>query len=435
MNILFISKDLTGGDLAYRLKQEGHLVRLFIEDKNQKQNLEGIVDKTNDWKKELKWVGKNGLIIFDSIGYGKTQDDLRKDGYSVLGGNQKSDQIEHDRQYGQKILSACGISLVPSINFSNVKEAIKFLKKNKGRWVVKQNGHVHKGFNYVGEMEDGSDTIEILKNYAKNNKKECSNIDLQKRVDGVEIGVARYFNGNDWVGPIEINMEHKNLCNEDIGPKTDEMGTLMWYENNEKNKLFQKTLAKLKPYLQSINFKGDFDIDLIVNEDKIYPLEVTARLGWPAIQLQSEIHDSPWGEFLKAVADGKKYNLRYKKGFGIVFLVATPPFPYSEKLKKYSLYGQRIFFKNNFKKDDLKHIHLEEISVKKSRNNKEYYYISSRSGCILTVTSLGKTVSEARKKAYGLISKVVIPKAIYRTDIGLKFIEEHQNKLKKWGWI
>ena len=118
MNILFISKDLAGGDLAYRLKQEGHFVRLFIEDKNQKQNLEGLIEKTNDWKKELDWVGKNGLIVFDSIGYGKIQDDLRRKGFSVVGGNQKSDRIEDSRQEGHKILSLCGIKPVSSFNFT-----------------------------------------------------------------------------------------------------------------------------------------------------------------------------------------------------------------------------------------------------------------------------------------------------------------------------
>lgn len=421
--------------MCYRLKREGHSVRLYIEDKDQKQNLEGIIEKTDNWEKELDWVGKKGLIIFDSIGYGKIQDELREKGYSVVGGNKKSDQIEHDRQYGQKILSICGIKPVSSINFGNVKEAIKFLKKNKGRWVVKQNGHVHKGFNYIGQMEDASDAIEVLKNYSRNDKKECYNIDLQRRVYGVEIGVARYFNGNDWVGPVEINMEHKNLCNEDLGPKTDEMGTLMWYDGNEKNKLFQETLARLKPYLQSINFKGDFDIDFIINEDKIYPLEVTARFGWPAVQLQSEIHNSPWGEFLKAMADGKPYDLKYKKGFGIVFLAATPPFPYSSKLRKYSPEGQKIFFKSNFTEKDLEHIHLEEVSVKKGKNKKKEYFISSKSGYVFTITGMGKTVEEARGKAYGLISKIVVPKMFYRTDIGLKFIREDQKKLKKWGWI
>lgn len=108
---------------------------------------------------------------------------------------------------------------------------------------------------------------------------------MQKKVEGVEIGVARYFNGDDWVGPIEFNIEHKSLFNNDIGPLTGEMGTVMWYSDDENNKLFQKGLEKLKPFLKKIKFKGDIDINFIIKEDKIYPLEATARFGCPAIYL------------------------------------------------------------------------------------------------------------------------------------------------------
>lgn len=434
MNILCISKDLSIGDLAYRLKKEGHSVRLFIEDKNQKHNFQGLVERVEDWRKSLKWVGKKGLILFDSIGYGKIQDDLRQEGYLVVGGSQGADRLENDRQFGQKILSACGIKIVPSMNFSSVKEAIKFAQKNKGPWVVKQNGYSDKSFNYVGKLENNQDTIEVLKNYFRHSKKECYSIDLQKKIEGVEIGAGRYFNGKDWVGPIEINMEHKNLFNGDLGPKTFEMGTLMWYTDNEKNRLFQETLAKLKAYLEKINFRGDAEINCIVNQDKVHPLEVTARFGFPAIHLQEEIHTSPWGEFLKAVAAGQEYKLKYKEGFGIIVLVATPPFPYEVRTKKYYPSGINILFRNKITEKEREHIHWEEVSRRK-RGKALKIYISSKTGFVLNVTGIGKTVEEARERTYKLINKIVIPKMFYRTDIGLKFIQEDQAKLKKWGWV
>ncbi|MDO9231121.1 MAG: phosphoribosylglycinamide synthetase C domain-containing protein [bacterium] len=432
MNILFISKDLAGADLCYRLKLEGHNVRIFIENKNQRQNLSGLVDKTEDWKNNLDWVGKSGLIIFDDMGYGETQDTLRSKGFSVVGGSKMADKLEHDRQYGHKIFSTCGLKIVPTINFSNARSAIKFVKENKGPWVIKQNGHASKGFNYVGQLKNGEDVILVLKNYNRNNKKECVSIDLQKRIDGVEIGVARYFNGSDWVGPIEINIEHKNLCDNDLGPKTDEMGTLMWYEDNEEIKIFQETLKKLESYLKHINFKGDIDINCIVNKNSIFPLEATPRFGCPSTQLQSEIHISPWGEFLKAIAKGEQYDLKYKKGFAIITLLATPPFPYEIKTRKYYPEGVDILFRKRMSAEDMKHLHFEEISFDKKTRN---FYISSKKGYILHVSNIGKTVKEAREKTYKIVNNIVIPKMFYRTDIGLKFIQEDQEKLRSWGWI
>lgn len=434
MRILFVSKDLSSGDLAYRLQNEGNDVRVFVNDKDQHCNLAGIIKKTTDWKKELNWVDKDGLIVFDSTGYGKTQDALRNEGYSVVGGSYGGDQLEDVRQYGQKILTTCGIKMVPSICLNSCKKAIEFLQKNEGPWVIKQNGHISKLFNYVGRMKNNADAISVLKNYNKNNKKECTQIDIQKKISGIEIGVARYFNGNDWVGPIEINLEHKDLFNGNLGPKTYEMGTLMWYDDNEKNRLFNETLAKLKPFLTKSNFRGDIDINCIVNEKGTHPLEVTARFGFPAMQLQCEIHKSPMGEFLKAVADGKKYDLKYKKGYGIIALVATPPFPYEVRSRKLHPIGMDIFFKKDMTEKDMRHIHFEEASLRKGKKEKQYY-VSSKTGYVLHVSETGKTVEEAREKTYNLIKNIVIPKMFYRTDIGEKFIKEDEKKLREWGWI
>lgn len=431
MKVLFVSRDLSGGDLCYRLKQEGNEVKLYIRDKDQRQNLDGMVTKVDDWKKELKWVGTNGLIVFDSTGYGREQDRLRAQGYSVVGGCELGDKLEDDRAFGEKILSECGISTIPSKSFNSLDEAISFVKKNKGEWVVKQNGHVSKIFNYVGHMSDGSDVIEMLKSYRRNNKKDGRHIELQRRIYGVEIGIARYFNGQDWVGPIEINIEHKSLCVGGLGPKTYEMGTLMWYDGDEKNILFQRTLEKLKDYLRKIGFHGDIDVNCIVNEYGIHPLELTARFGFPSTQLQGTLNISPWHEFLKAVADGKSYDLKYRKGFGIVVLLATPPFPYLAISKKYSLQKVGIFFKERLTNDEQSRIHFEEVSMRKDGT----LYISGKSGFVLHASGVGKTIEKARSKTYALVEKIVIPKKFYRTDIGEKFLKRERALLEKWGYL
>ncbi len=431
MNTLVVSLDLSGADLAYRLRKEGHDVRFFVEEKSQKCNYHRMIDKVKDWKKELNWVGKDGLIVFDSIGYGKEQDILRKEGYSVVGGCELGDKLEHDRQYCKKIFAKYGVPVIPSKNFSNVNDAIEYIKKNKGPWVVKQNGHADKIFNYVGDLEDGRDVMDVLKNYHRYKNSECATIDIQKKAIGIEIGVARYFNGNDWVGPIELNIEHKDLYSGGLGPKTYEMGTLMWLTNDENNKLFKETLAKLKDYLKKIDFRGDVDVNCIVEGKNVYPLELTTRFGWPATHLHVELFNSPIGEFFKAVADGKKYNLKYKKGFATAILVATPPFPYHIKLNKYSSKGECIYFSSDFTLEDLEHVHFEEVSRDKYGN----FFISGSAGFVLHVTQCCKTAKGAQCKSLDIIKKIIIPKKFYRNDIGLDFHNKDKKKLKKWGWI
>lgn len=419
------------GDLCLRLKQEGHDVRIFIADRKI-HVYAGMLRRSKNWRKDLKWVGKDGLIIFDTTDFGKVQDRLRKDGYSVIGGCSFGDKIEDDRAYGQKILSICGVRIIPSKDFRDIDEAIRFVERNKGRWVVKQNGHVSKTFNYVGELEDGSDVIRVLQGYKKNNGTDARHIELQQRVDGIEIGVGRYFNGKDWVGPIEMNIEHKALCNGGVGPKTFEMGTLMWFDENEQNRLFQETLGRLKQYLAYVDFRGDIDINCIVNEDGAHPLEVTARFGFPALQLQMALSDGvKWGDFLKAVADGRQYDFRYKKGFGLIVLLATAPFPYAFINKKDSSRLMPIFFRDGMTEEDMRSIHFEGVSRKKNGE----YYIAWDTGFVMHVSGAAKTVRAARERTYDIVRKVVIPKMFYRTDIGLKFIETDEKKLKRWGYM
>ncbi|MDP2692946.1 MAG: hypothetical protein Q8O88_04875, partial [bacterium] len=117
MKILFISKDLIAGNLAYLLKKEGHDVRLFIDEKGRKYNFTNLVHKVQTIKEGVAWVGKDGLIIFDDVGYGKMQDRLRDKGYLVVGGSELGDKLELDREFGQKIFAEHGLKTVPLKDF------------------------------------------------------------------------------------------------------------------------------------------------------------------------------------------------------------------------------------------------------------------------------------------------------------------------------
>jgi phosphoribosylamine--glycine ligase len=210
----------------------------------------------------------------------------------------------------------------------------------------------------------------------------------------------------------------------------------MWYDDDENNKLFQATIAKLKGHLQKINFKGDFDINFIINEDKIYPLEATCRFGCPSTQMQVGLHLSPWSEFLLAAAKGEPYELKYRKGYGVVVSISIPPFPYRGISKDFYISGVDILFNGKLTDEEKNNLHLEEVSLHKCNNGKGMCYtIAGSNGYIVYVTGMGKTIEEARQKAYALVDKIVIPKMFYRQDIGLDFLNRDQKLLKQWGWI
>jgi phosphoribosylamine---glycine ligase len=432
MRILFISKTMIAADISRRLQNERHEVKLVIDNTDDRDCFVGIVPRVDVWEPELDWVGTDGLIVFDDIGYGDTQAYLRSKGYQVVGGG-PAEILETDRDIGQQVMKELGMKTVPLHTFASPAEAAEFVSENAGQWVIKQNDHISKDITYVGQRTDGRDVLSILQNYAMDPSIAQHPITLHQHISGVEIGIGRYFNGNDWVGPIEINFEHKKFFPGDLGPMTSEMGTLMWLTDDEDMQLYTETLAPFKQYLTDHDFRGDFAVNCIVNETGIYPLELTARFGTPAVHLQTELFESPWGEFLLAIARGESYNLKYKKGYGVVMLLAIPPFPYTKGISRSRHAYTNIFISfDHVPLANIPSIHFEEIARDGLTGD---YRIAGSNGYVAYVTGHGSTAEEAQAVTVEKASQILIPKCMYRTDIGSKFIMRDRDYLRTLGII
>lgn len=427
MRILFVSGELIGAALWQKLIREGNEVKLYIHKLDWKDCHDGICEKVDVWEEHLGWVGKDGMIIFDDVIFGKEQDRLRAAGYTVVGSSSGGDELENNRKLFHDIAESKGMDILHSYDFSDADAAISFVNERPQRWVLKQSSHLSY-LNFVGIAADGSDVLRVLERYKDRN---ISPVHLQEFADGVEVGVARYFNGTDWVGPIEINHEHKKLNDDDRGPLTPEMGTIIWYTDDEDMPLYKRTLAKFKPYLQKINFRGDFDINFIVNESNIWPIEATPRFGTPSTSLHVELHKSPWADFLKAVGGSESYKLDYKKGYGIVVSVVVAPYPYEPSENSYeNSLPKRINLHHSLSKDEMRSIHFEEVS-----RDKNGYYWSGNFGIVLHVTAHDETIDKAKMKAHEILDKIEIDGMYYRKDIGNRVLTRDLPQLMEWGWI
>ncbi len=434
MRILFISDILLTGDFVHRLKEEGNEVKLFVLEDETKDCYKNLVDKVDSWREQLDWVGKDGLIVFDDVGFGEEQIELRKEGYNVFGGGGLAERAETDREFGYEVFKKVGLQTVEMASFNKVSQAIRHIKNNPDAWVVKySNGHWLKPYAFVGDETDGSDVIAVLENYERFKINKNEQITLQKRIFGTEIGIARTFNGKDWVGPIEYNVEHTHLFPGDIGPVVDEMGTLAWYDDDETEKLYLDTLAKFEEFLRESDFRGVFCVSCIVNENGAFPLEVTARLGAPIIHLQKTMYKSSWGDFLYAVATGNKPEVLYSKDFGVVISIVTPPFPNRDKTIGKALLGTKIHIKNMTRVTEDDKLHFDEVAS--IDGTFDQLYIAGTNGYVCYAVGIGKTIDDARLDAVESVKAVYVPRMFYREDIGKKFAEEGLAKLKKAGYL
>ncbi len=223
MKFLFVSIEALSTDLAWRLKKEGHEVKFFTRNENERDVGEGFVQKVDEWEPLKDWAD---VIVFDDIGFGDVADKLRAEGKFVVGGSAYTDKLENDREFGQEELRSVGVNTIPSWNFTSFDEAVEFVEKNPDRYVIKPSGRAQneKELLFVGQEEDGKDVGQVLEHYKLKWSNKIKAFQIQKYANGVEVAVGAFFNGKDFVYPINVNFEHKRLFPNDIGPSTGEMG-------------------------------------------------------------------------------------------------------------------------------------------------------------------------------------------------------------------
>jgi phosphoribosylamine-glycine ligase len=192
------------------------------------------------------------------------------------------------------------------------------------------------------------------------------------------------------------------------------------------NPVYDRTLAKTKEKLVASKYVGYIDINCIANSKGIWPLEWTARFGYPTISIQMEGITSEWGQFLFDIAHGNETQVKVKKGYQVGVVVAIPPWPFEDEkaFKRYSE-GATILFR----RQALDGIHIGEVKQEDGD-----WHIAGNSGYALVVTGSGATMSDAIDKAYQNVKNVMIPNMFYRSDIGQRWTHD-SDMLISWGYI
>mgnify|MGYP006273341849 CR=1 FL=1 len=431
MHFLFVSADAALiGDLAWQVRREGHEVRYYIEAESDREIADGFVPKTTDWRGDLDWAD---VVVFDdiwvnsTIGTGELAQELRAEGIPVVGGTPATDRLEDDRGYAMDVLEAHGVDTVAHRSFEDFQAGIEYVRANPAPYVIKPLGEVQnvKRLLYVGSEPDGTDVIDVLRAYEKSWGHRMNGFQLQRKVEGVEVAVCGFFDGTTFVEPVNFNFEHKRLFPGNIGPSTGEMGTSMFW--TDRNRLFEATLGRLEDWLAEEGYVGSIDLNCIVNERGISPLEFTPRFGYPTIALQEESFRTPTGEFFADLARGADPELRVHQGYQVAVRVVLPPFPFDDP----TTYDENsrnaaIVFQSGSREG----IHIED-----AKRVDGQWRAAGESGMPLVVTGMGETMQAAREQCYGRVEDLLIPNRYYRDDIGERWIAGDGDRLQAWGYL
>jgi phosphoribosylamine--glycine ligase len=248
---------------------------------------------------------------------------------------------------------------------------------------------------------------------------------LMPFITGVEIGVGAWFDGENFIGPACLDWEHKRFFAGDMGELTGEMGTVATFEGTAP--FFERTLARVAPRLRGHGHHGWVNLNTIVNEQGIWPLEFTCRFGYPGFAVLEPLQATAWADLLQRVASGRGVPFEARPGFSLGIVLTTPPFPYSRKQVD-EVVGLPVLLDPRFDAADHANIHYGEVGLQDGQ-----LVTSGLYGWTMVVTGTGTSVAAARAAAYARAGRITVPNGRYRLDIGERLIERDLATLRVLG--
>jgi len=421
VRVLGITETCDLGSLYLRLLGEGHEVKVSVSEPLAQGTMAGLVPRTENWESELDWVrsaGSDGLILFEAIGFGELQDRLRDEGLNVIGGSAFGDRLENDRAFAFDLLAAQGLNVARTREFAEARAALADLRSDPRRCVFKRCDSA--GDTFVGSLSDGSDVAALLELWPLGDGERFI---LMDHVEGVETGVGAYFNGRRFLRPACVDWEHKRFFAGNMGELTGEMGTVATFTGSER--LFEAVLQPLEPHLRDAGHVGWVNLNTIINEQGIWPLEFTCRFGYPGFAVLEPLQALGWGELFGRILSPKSSAFAASDGYSVCVVLTTPPMPLSRKEVDAPV-GLPVAIGDI----DPQHLHLGEVGLRNGRLATAGLY-----GWTAVVTGTGSTIEQAQAAAYANAARVRTPNLRYRLDIGDELINGEFAKLVEWGWL
>ena len=379
------------------------------------------------------------------------QDELRREGFNVIGGSAYGDRLENDRAYAQRVLAAAGLPIARNWEFTDRAAALDFLQKNPARYVLKFNGPDASIDNYVGRLADGRDVRAMLDKLARPEALQASFV-LMEFIEGVEMGVGAYFDGDKFLLPACLDWEHKRFFPGDLGELTGEMGTVVTYERSRR--FFERTLGRMEQLMRENGHCGYVNLNTIVNERGIWPLEFTCRFGYPGFAILTPLQETAWGDLFAAMVSRTTTGFATRSGFSVGIVLTLPPFPYSRPQvgepvglqpgngarpcpgREHDMLGGEfgngliVLFDGEPSAADRANLHYCELGLEHGELVTSGIY-----GWAMVVTGVGDSIASAQQRANRLADRVLIPNVRYRRDIGERLIAGDYARVERLGLL
>lgn len=421
MRVLIVDQFGMGVDMAIRMQDQGHKVKLFIPADDKLRSVgKGFVEVIRDFQPWVRWADL--IVNTDNNKYVQALEWARASGVPVVGADREAADWELTRGRGMEVMRKAGIKIPACQTFNDYGKAAEHVKKEGKRFVSKPDGDADKALSYCSKSP--ADMIYMLQRWKRLSSKRPSII-LQEFIPGVEMAVGGWFGPGGFNEGWCENFEFKKLMNDEKGVATGEQGTVLRYVLN--SKLARMVLQPVEDQLASVGYVGYVDVNCIIDEKGTpWPLEFTMRFGWPTFNIQLALHDGDIAEWLRGLATGKDTRPCRTNETAIGVVLTIPDYPYSHATKK-EVVGVPVYGVDSRIRP---HLHPALMMMGDAPNDVDGEVLNlptplTAGDYVLIMTATGETVTAARQAVYRRLEKLSLPNSpMYRTDIGKRLASQ-----------
>lgn len=335
---------------------------------------------------------------------------LTENGFRAFGPTKDAARIEASKVFSKWLMKKYNIPTAEYEVFDDAKKAKEYLKTAEYPIVIKADGlALGKG---VVICKDKKEAIAAVNDIMLDHKfgKSGNQIVVEEFLTGYEVSVLAFCDGKT-ILPMETSQDHKRALDGDKGLNTGGMGAFSPSQRfgeiqmqKAYDEIFLPTMNALNS--EGITFKGVIYFGLMVSDKGVKVLEYNARFGDPETQAVLPRLENDLYELFNLTIDQKlnQVKLKWKDKQSICVVLASGGYPESYE-KGYEI---------SFGDIDEDCIVFHAGTVKKDG---KYY---TNGGRVLGVTCMGKTLAEAREKAYRNVEKISFKDMHFRSDIGVK---------------
>ena len=400
--------------LAWKLAQSPELEQLFVAPGNAGTVLWNVPILAHDISALVEFALKETIDLTlvgpeDPLSLGLV-DAFHAAGLRIFGPTQAAAQLEGSKSFAKTIMESAKIPTAKWEVFEDSEQAKAYVKTIGAPCVLKADGlAAGKGVIVAMDLETAFQAVDEIMDggFGSAGKK----LVIEEFLEGQEVSLLCFSDGLTACPMVPVQ-DHKRALEGDLGLNTGGMGTYspppIWtaeLETNVMDNLVSPTLQVMRE--RGTPFQGVLFLGLMLTQRGPKLLEYNVRFGDPETQVVMKRLKSDLLPILWACTEGRlsEVELEWKEEVAVCVVMAAPGYPLA--------YEKGVPILLPELKDHDSVIFHAGTGISEG-------HLLSTGGRVLGITSEGKTLQQAREKAYALVEKIDFPKAHYRRDIGVK---------------